>query len=102
MKCKNCEGQCMCYYVENKSCSLNSLLKEKVIASKDKDPETLRYTNQSGSDIPLSDKVREYGAYEGKDVAEAVRKLKEEIGEKECGDGNCNSCKIDKIFGVLE
>ncbi len=57
------------------------------------------------SDIPLSDKVREYGAYEGKDVAEAVRKLKVSI-KKLNGIFNTGTDdifrEIDKIFGDLK
>ncbi len=68
------------------------------ISYSDKDPETLRYTNQSGSDIPLSDKQEDlfnqvvdkhpdwnYGSFRlffcmMQDLdAEAVRKLKEDF-----------------------
>ena len=65
--------------------------------AKDKDP--VRSGNadgNSGSDIPLSVKVGKYGAYEGKDVAEAVRKLKEELYYNDLKE------KVDKIFGEFK
>ncbi|KKL50141.1 hypothetical protein LCGC14_2308520, partial [marine sediment metagenome] len=73
--------------------------------SKDKDPDDLQATDGDishgvgkdlGSDIPLSDKVGKYGAYEGKDVAEAVRKLKEELYYNDLKE------KVDKIFGEFK
>jgi len=84
----------------------------------DKDPDEVSgfiSNSDSGSDIhqepdrhkdrrkPLSDKVGKYGAYEGKDVAEAVTKLKEEFCDcYKQGDPLCMNCKvIDKIFGDL-
>ena len=68
------------------------------------------------SDIPLSDKIEvneemgrhKFYCYKEKDVAEAVRKLKEEIGElivSEVGEVNAHRHSdeiIDKIFGEFK
>ena len=73
-----------------------------------KDPETLRYTNQSGSDIPLSDKPECKYMLSGvceHCLAEAVRKLKEEIDIIwPIGVNRTDKLKerIDKIFGDFE